>query len=74
MAQLKIYWTSVEFSLMKSHVDYKKYKGGMVYAFVNSSNKSDALIRFKTELYLAQPPYPFYDGFVIHTLNVYIYT
>ncbi|MEL6916602.1 MAG: hypothetical protein AAFO99_02615 [Bacteroidota bacterium] len=35
---------------MKSHVDYKKYKGGMVYAFVNASDKSDAMIRFKSEL------------------------
>jgi len=48
--ELKIYWTSVEFELKKTHSDFRKIKGGFVYAFVKALDKSDALMKFKTEL------------------------
>jgi len=47
---LKIYWTSVEFTLKQTHTDFKKVKGGFVYAFVKAVDQSEALIKFKTEL------------------------
>lgn len=48
--ELKIYWTGVKFELKKTHSDFRKIKGGFVYAFVKALDKNDALIKFKTEL------------------------
>ena len=52
--KLKVYWTGIEFELKKTHSDFRKLKGGFVYAFVSASDKSDALIKFKKELDINQ--------------------
>lgn len=48
--ELKIYWTSVEFKLNPLHKDFKKIKGGFVYAFTQSKDKTEALRKFNKEL------------------------
>ena len=46
----RIYWTSVEFKLKKTHDDFNNFKGGFVYAFVKCSDAEEALERVKLEL------------------------
>lgn len=39
---MKVYWSSIEFTYSKDSPDFKKYKGGLVYAFVNSKDAQRA--------------------------------
>jgi hypothetical protein len=48
--ELRIYWTSVEFRLKETHMEFNKLKGGFVYAFLKCRDSEEALDRFKAEL------------------------
>ncbi len=57
---MRIYWTNVEFTFQNTHPDYGKYKGGEVFAFVESKDSENALKRFKEELHkLHYSPFDF---------------
>lgn len=48
----RLYWTSVEFNFLSTHKEFKKAKGGMVYAFVQATDSKVALERIIEELHL----------------------
>ena len=50
MNNLKIYWTSMEYSYSKQSAEYKKLAGGFVYGFVKAFDEKEALKKFTEEL------------------------
>ena len=47
---MKIYWTSIEYRYDEKSIEYKKLKGGFVYAFIKAKDVRDALEIFLREL------------------------
>ena len=47
---MKIYWTSIEYKYLKGSINFEKFEGGFVYAFVRASDVRDALKKFTSEL------------------------
>lgn len=46
----KIYWSGIEYEYNENSVEYKKLKGGFVYAFIKSNDVREALEIILSEL------------------------
>jgi hypothetical protein len=47
---VKIYWTSIEYKYLKGSINFGKFEGGFVYAFVRATDVRDALTKFSSEI------------------------
>lgn len=47
---MEIYWTSIEYEYLEGSINFNKFKGGFVYAFVKAADVRDALNKFSKEI------------------------